>query len=172
MKRGYVQVYTGNGKGKTTAALGCAIRAAGAGLNVLVAQFVKGAKYNEIRALERFSNNVTVRQYGRTCFIKRRPEQKDIDDARRGLQDVRECLNSGLYDVVVLDEANIALYYSLFTVRELLEIIDNRPQHCEIIITGRYAPKEILDVADLVTEMKEVKHYYSKGVNARDGIER
>ena len=169
---GYVQVYTGNGKGKTTAAIGLAIRAAGAGLRVLFAQFVKGMKYSEINALERFADRITVRQYGRGCFIGRAAGQEDIDAGIRGLHDARECLQSGRYDVVILDEANIAMHYSLFTVEMLLEAVRGRKAGCEVVITGRYAPQALIDEADLVTEMKEIKHYYNAGVEARTGIER
>ncbi len=169
---GYVQVYTGNGKGKTTAAIGLAIRAAGAGLRVLFAQFVKGAKYSEITALERFADRITVRQYGRGCFIGRQAGPEDIDAGLRGLHDARECLQSGRYDVVILDEANIAMHYSFFTVEMLLAAIRERKAGCEVVITGRYAPQALIEEADLVTEMKEIKHYYNAGVEARTGIER
>jgi len=172
MTKGYLQVYTGNGKGKTTAAVGLAIRSAGAGLHVLFAQFVKGQRYSEIVALERFDDNITIRQYGRECFIRRQPEKADIEAAARGLRDVTASLNSGDYDVVILDEATIALQYALFTLDALLEIIRGRPAHCEVVITGRYAPPELIEEADLVTEMKDIKHYYRQGVAARDGIER
>ena len=172
MKKGYLQVYTGNGKGKTTAAIGLAIRAAGAGLRVLLAQFVKGMKYSEIKALQRFSDLITIRQYGRGCFIEKEAGQEDIDAAVAGLKDVRECLREGLYDVVILDEANIAVFFSLFTVDELLEVIRERKPECEVVVTGRYAPQKLIDEADLVTEMREIKHYYANGVEARTGIER
>lgn len=169
--RGYLQVYTGNGKGKTTAAIGLAIRAAGAGLSVLFAQFVKGRRYSEMTALERFSDQITVRQYGRRCFIVEEPTDQDIEAAAQGLAAVRESLKSGAYQLVILDEANIALYYNLFTVDELLSAIRERSPGCEVVVTGRYAPQELIDAADLVTEMKEVKHYYARGVEARTGIE-
>jgi cob(I)alamin adenosyltransferase len=170
--KGYFQIYTGNGKGKTTAAIGLAIRAAGAGKNVLFAQFVKGMKYSEINALEKFSDRISVRQYGRGCFIEHDAKDEDVDEAVKGLHDVQKCLSTGHFDVVILDEANIALYYSLFSTRELLDTVQARPENCEIVITGRYAPQELIDAADLVTEMKEIKHYYNKGIAARDGIER
>lgn len=169
--KGYLQVYTGDGKGKTTAAIGLAIRAAGAGLSVLLAQFVKGQKYSEIAALERFSDRITVRQFGRACFIVRKPSKEDIEEAAKGLTAVRESLQSGAYQLVILDEANIALYYKLFTVDELLAAIRERSPDCEVVVTGRYAPQKLIDAADLVTEMKEVKHYYTQGVQARLGIE-
>lgn len=169
---GYVQVYTGNGKGKTTAAIGLAIRAAGAGLKVLFTQFVKGMKYSEIDALERFYDKITIKQFGQGCFIVREASPLDIECAQQGLRDVREDLSDGKYDLVILDEACIALFYKLFTVDELIDAVKQRAEHVEVVITGRYAPDELIEYADLVTEMRDVKHYYKKGVDARDGIER
>jgi len=170
--RGYVQVYTGDGKGKTTAALGLAIRAVGAGLRVFIAQFVKGMEYSELKALRKFSDSIVVRQYGRDCFIYRGPEEKDRELAREGLQEVQEVVAGGQYDLVILDEANIATYFNLFPVEDLLELIRRKADRVEIVITGRRADARVIEAADLVTEMKEVKHYYRKGVQARDGIER
>ncbi|MBD3391987.1 MAG: cob(I)yrinic acid a,c-diamide adenosyltransferase [Chitinivibrionales bacterium] len=169
--KGYVQVYTGNGKGKTTAAIGLAIRAAGAGMKVLFAQFVKGRKYSEIRALERFDELITLRQYGRECFIANRPTGEDIEAARAGLEAVREDMKSGTYQLVILDEACIAVYYGLFSADELLMAIRERNPECEVVATGRYAPTKLVEAADLVTEMKEVKHYYARGVAGRCGVE-
>ena len=125
--KGYVQVYTGDGKGKTTAALGLAIRAAGAGLKVYFAQFVKGMKYSELTALEKFSESITVKQFGRDCFIYKKPQEEDIQAALNGLKEAREAMCSGKYQVVVLDEANIAIYYRLFSVEDLLDFIRARP---------------------------------------------
>jgi cob(I)alamin adenosyltransferase len=170
--KGYLQVYTGNGKGKTTAAIGLAIRAAGAGLPVLFAQFVKGMKYSEIAALERYKDLITIRQYGRGCFIEREAANEDIVEAGKGIEDVEKALSDGKYSLVILDEANIAIHCKLFSVEKLLQVINNKNQNCEVVVTGRYAPQELLDAADLVTEMKEIKHYYAKGVEARVGIER
>lgn len=170
--RGYVQVYTGDGKGKTTAALGLAIRAVGAGLRVFIAQFVKGMEYSELKALRKFSDSVVVRQYGRDCFIYRGPEEKDRELAGEGLQEVQEVVAGGQYDLVILDEANIATYFNLFPVEDLLELIRRKADRVEIVITGRRADARVIEAADLVTEMKEVKHYYRNGVQARDGIER
>lgn len=170
-RKGFVQVYTGNGKGKTTSAIGLAIRAAGAGLKILFVQFVKGKKYSEIVALERFSDCISIRQYGSGCFIKGKPRDEEIEIARKGLGDVHSELLNGQYDLVILDEVNIAIHFGLFKVNEFLEVIASRKPECEIVITGRYAPKELIDAADLVTEMKEIKHYYSKGIQAREGIE-
>ncbi|NLT35440.1 MAG: cob(I)yrinic acid a,c-diamide adenosyltransferase [Gaiellales bacterium] len=168
---GYVQVYTGNGKGKTTAALGLAMRAAGAGLRVLFAQFIKGMDYSELAALARFSDLIEVRRYGRGCFIVGEPEEEDCRLAAAGLSDAAEALASGVYDLVVLDEANVAVFFGLFSAQDLLRVVEMRPPRVELVITGRYAPVELIDRADLVTEMVEVKHYYSKGVEARRGIE-
>jgi cob(I)alamin adenosyltransferase len=172
MMKGYVQVYTGDGKGKTTAALGLAMRAAGAGLKVYIAQFVKGMKYAELITLEKLSELITVKQYGRNCFIKNSPEEEDIRVARDGLKDVREIMISGKYQVIILDEANIATFYNLFTVEDLLDLVREKPEGVELVITGRRADPRIIEAADLVTEMKEVKHYYNEGVQARDGIEK
>lgn len=170
--RGYLQVYTGNGKGKTTAAFGLALRAAGAGLRVYIAQFIKGKEYSEHRALARLSDAVTVRQYGRHFFLHRDPEHEDIRAAQQGLEEVKQVMLSENYDIIILDEADIATYYNLFSVEDLLGLIHARPQYVEMIITGRYADPRIIEEADLVTEMKEIKHYYKKGVMARNGIEK
>lgn len=169
--KGYTHVYTGNGKGKTTAAFGLALRAVGAGKKVFFGQFVKGGKYAEIRAVEQFLPGIQVRQFGRDCFIEKEPEQADIDLARAGLEACETILKGGEYDMVVLDEASIAIYFALFTVDELLGVLDKTREGTEVIITGRYAPKELIEYADLVTEMKNVKHYYDNGVEAREGIE-
>ena len=170
--RGYVQVYTGNGKGKTTAAFGLALRAAGAGLRVYIAQFVKGMKYSELDAVEKLSDSITIKQYGRDCFIYREPDSEDIRAAREGLKEVRKIMDSGQYQMVILDEANIATYYNLFSVDDLLDFIKAKPEGVELVITGRMADPRIIEAADLVTEMKEIRHYYQKGVQARNGIEK
>ncbi len=171
LSRGFVQVYTGDGKGKTTAAFGLALRAVGAGLRVYVAQFVKGMHYSELDAVARLGDRLTVRQFGRSCFIDRSPAPEDIAAARQGLVAARRALESGDYDVVVLDEANIATHFGLFSVDELLDLVRERPPSVELIITGRRADPRILAAADLVTEMREVKHYFRQGVPARRGIE-
>lgn len=169
--KGYIQIYTGNGKGKTTASIGLALRAIGAGKKVFFAQFVKGQIYSEIKALEQFGTSVTVKQYGLRCFIRDTPKQTDIDAARNGLKEVADAIKSGQYDVIVLDEANIAIFYNLFSAHELIDVLKEKQDNAEIIITGRYAVPELIEIADLVTEMKEVKHYYIEGVQARLGIE-
>lgn len=170
--KGYVHVYTGDGKGKTTAAIGLAVRAAGAGHKVFLAQFVKGGQYSELNALERFDDLITVEQFGLGRFIKGKPSDMDISAARVGLEKLKIIITSGEYKVIILDEANIALYYKLISIQELIDLVGSRAKETEIIITGRKAVPEILEIADLVTEMKEIKHYYNKGVQARVGIEK
>ncbi len=169
--KGFIQVYTGNGKGKTTAAIGLSIRAVGAGKKVFFAQFVKGKPYSEINVLKELLPAITIKQYGLGCFIKKQPTKADIESAQKGLQEIKKIIQTDSYDVIVLDEANIALFFNLFSVKDLIEIVQSKPPETEIIITGRYAPEEIIAIADLVTEMKEVKHYYNSGIEARKGIE-
>ncbi|MFA5444729.1 MAG: cob(I)yrinic acid a,c-diamide adenosyltransferase [Bacteroidales bacterium] len=165
-----IHVYTGNGKGKTTAAIGMAVRAAGAGNNVFFAQFVKGKPYSELNVLKNIPS-IVVKQYGLECFIVKEPTERDIQAARNGLKEVKSVIQSGSYGVIILDEACIALYYHLFTLEELLDVINLLKPYNELIITGRYAPEALIALADLVTEMKEIKHYYTKGTEARKGIE-
>ena len=161
------------GKGKTTAAFGLALRAAGAGLKVYFTQFVKGTKYSECHAVEKYlSAFITLKQYGMGYFIEREPNEEDRRVASEGLREIREIMCSGKYDVIILDEANIAVYYKLFSLEDLLDFIDAKPENVELVITGRHADPKIIDRADLVTEMKEIKHYYRKGVEARVGIEK
>ncbi len=168
--KGYIHLYTGNGKGKTTAAIGLAVRAAGAGKKTFIAQFVKGMHYSELESLKRFPE-IEIHQFGLDCFIVNEPTQKDIDAARHGLNTVSAIISNKQYDVIILDEVCIALYYKLFSMEEFLDVLKLKPDETEIVMTGRYATQQLMDVADLVTEMKEVKHYYSCGVEARKGIE-
>lgn len=171
--KGYIHVYTGNGKGKTTAAMGLALRAVGAGYKVYIAQFVKGMKYSELESINKYlSDNIEIEQFGRGCFIKGEPVQEDIDAAKKGLDKIKKIVKDSEYDLVILDEANIAIYFNLFTAENLLDVLKSKADKKEIILTGRYADKKIIDYADLVTEMKEVKHYYQEGVHAREGIEK
>ncbi len=170
--KGYVQVYTGNGKGKTTASLGLSLRAAGAGLKVFIAQFLKQGDYSEIRALERFSDLIRIEQYGLGRFIKGKPTEEEIQAAQKGLEEVKEAMLSGEYDVIIVEEGNVAVSCGLFEVQKLLELISQKPDGLELVITGRDATPEVIEQADLVTEMKEIKHYYQKGVAARVGIEK
>ncbi len=170
--KGYVQVYTGDGKGKTTAAIGLAVRAVGAGLTVFIGQFVKGMEYSELKSLERFAPQLLVSQYGRKSFVHNKPTDEDFRLAREGYEDIRRAINSKHYDLVILDEANIAVYFSLLTVDDLLALIDGKPDSVELVFTGRKADPRLIERADLVTEMREVKHYYHHGVIAREGIEK
>ncbi|MDR1796778.1 MAG: cob(I)yrinic acid a,c-diamide adenosyltransferase [Clostridiales Family XIII bacterium] len=169
--RGYVQVYTGNGKGKTTAALGIAARMLCSGGYVYLGQFMKGQDYSEL-GLSKHFKRLKHEQYGEPGFVNGKPTEKDILLAREGLRIASEALLSGKYDMVVLDEINTALHFGLVGVPEALALIAARPAHTELILTGRHAPEAIIEAADLVTEMREVKHYYSKGVKARVGIEK
>ncbi len=171
MEKGYVHVYTGNGKGKTTAALGLSLRAICAGKKVYFAQFVKGMAYSELKAAD-LLENFTLKQYGRDGFILNNPTEEDKAMAKEGLDELRVILKEGQYDVVVLDEINIALYYKLFDVEEVIDMIKNRKEHVEVILTGRNALESIKVFADLVSEIKEIKHYYKQGVQARIGIEK
>lgn len=170
MEKGYIHVYTGNGKGKTTSALGLSVRAICAGKAVYFGQFIKGMDYSELKAID-YLPNFTIEQYGRDCFIFNDPTDEDIKIAREGLKKIEGILKDDIHDVVVLDELNVALHYKLFSLEDVLKVLDNRKKDKEIIITGRYAPSEIIEMADLVTEMKEIKHYYKQGVKARKGIE-
>ena len=171
MRKGYIQVYTGNGKGKTTAALGLALRAAGAGYKVFIAQFIKQRHCSEHKALERFSDLVTVKRYGRGCFRGRVPGKSDFESAAKGFEEIRAVIAANDYDVVILDEINIALHYGLIHIEEVLDLMEKKPSRMELVLTGRYADSRIIEKADLVTEMKDVKHYSSRGVKARTGVE-
>jgi cob(I)alamin adenosyltransferase len=165
-----IQVYTGNGKGKTTAALGLALRAAGAGLNVYLGQFAKGRCYHEIKALSKIGN-IKVEQFGRRCFIKKLPEKIEQQMALGWLKRLNEIIGQGKYQLVILDEINIAVKLGLIPLSDLLKLIKAAPKNIELVLTGRYAHPKIVKLADLVSQVKEVKHYYTKGVKARRGIE-
>jgi len=169
--KGSVQIYTGNGKGKTTAALGLALRAAGAGLKVYVGQFIKSGCYSEIKSLKKLKKHIKVEQYGRGCFIKGKPKAADIKLAEKGLKKAKKAIYSKIYDVVILDEINIAIRLGLLNLKEVCGLIKSKPKNIELVLTGRAAHRHLLKLADLVTEMKEIKHYYNKGVKARKGIE-
>ena len=171
---GYIQVYTGNGKGKTTAALGLALRAAGHGFKTFIGQFLKGRPSGEIEAARRLSPLVRIEQFGREGFIlvKDGPDDEDVTKARAGLARSLEAMLSGDYRIVVLDEINTAVHFGLVPESEVLALLDRKPAGVELVLTGRYAPDSFLERADLVTEMTERKHYHSQGVKARDGIEK
>ncbi|MDX2434337.1 MAG: cob(I)yrinic acid a,c-diamide adenosyltransferase [Desulfobacterales bacterium] len=170
--KGYIHIYTGDGKGKTTAALGLAIRAAGAGLQVFLAQFIKGKQYSELNSLKRLSDLITVEQFGLPRFINGKPSSPDMEAARYGLEMLKSSMLSGKFDVIIVDEGNVAVTYGLLSKQDLLDLIAMKPESLELVITGRGALPEIIDKADLVTEMKAVKHYYDNGVDARVGIEK
>lgn len=191
--KGYVQVYTGNGKGKTTAAIGLAIRALGAGKKVLFLQFMKAKVYSEHNILPGISPNLTVETIGKPFFVLKEGSMPDKELAEwkkkavvfapgnpppeyvqlvaGGIDKAEKALASGEYDLVVLDEINVALHFELATWQQVLELIEAKAEGVELVMTGRYAPPELLERADLVTEMREIKHYYTQGVQARKGIE-
>jgi cob(I)alamin adenosyltransferase len=171
-RAGLVQVYTGDGKGKTTAALGLAVRAAGHGLRTYIGQFMKGFDYGELEGVKMLAPYVTIEQYGIAGWVKAHEisaEQRQA--ARAGLDKAREALAGQVYDIVVLDEANVALSFGLLDETDVIDLIEHRPEHVELVITGRNAPESILRRAQLVTEMREVRHPFSDGVKARVGIE-
>lgn len=171
---GRFQIYTGNGKGKTTAALGLALRAAGHGYRTYIGQFIKGQTYGELAAAEKLSPLITIKQFGRSGFIHvtKDPDEADIRKAEGGLSSCRAAMLSGEYRIVVLDEINVAIHFKLISEQAAHEFLEEKPEDVEVIFTGRYAPQSLIDRADLVTEMKDIKHYFDQGVQARDGIER
>jgi cob(I)alamin adenosyltransferase len=172
--RGYVQVYTGDGKGKTTAALGIAMRAAGHGMKVRIFQFMKGQiEYGELEAARLLFPHVEILQFGRETFVDRKePDPEDLRLARQGWEAAREAILEKKADIVILDEINCAMDFGLLSVAEVLEVLRGKPYDLEVILTGRNAPMEIVEAADLVTEMLQIKHYFFEGVEARLGIER
>ncbi len=172
--KGFVHVYTGNGKGKTTAALGLAFRAMGNKARTYVGQFMKGQSYSELKAAKMVQPYITFEQYGKETFIHitSPPKDEDICDAQKGLAKAKKVMLSGKFSIIILDEIITANYFQLVSVKDMLDLIEQKPDGVELIFTGRYAPAALVDAADLVTEMKEVKHYFAKGISARDGIER
>ncbi len=168
---GLVHVYTGDGKGKTTAAIGLAIRAAGAGMRVLFVRFMKTGESSELPALARFEDLITVRTFGRPGFIRGVPDPEDIRIAREGFLDTEEAVRSGNFGLAVLDEVLVAVHFGLVPVEDVLGLIEEKPPHVELVLTGRRADPRIVARADLVTDMHEVKHYYQAGIPARKGID-
>ncbi|OGP66612.1 MAG: cob(I)yrinic acid a,c-diamide adenosyltransferase [Deltaproteobacteria bacterium RBG_16_44_11] len=165
-------VITGNGKGKTTAAFGQALRAIGQGYRVFVLQFMKGKKYGEFIAAEKYLPRLTIHMSGLDSFVMRNnPAAIDIEWAQKGLDAARKAIKSGKYDMVILDEINVALDFKLIALPEVIELIKNMPASLDLILTGRYAPPEIIELADTVSEVKEIKHHYSSGIKDRAGIE-
>ena len=172
---GCLQVYTGDGKGKTTAAFGLALRAAGHGLRVYIGQFMKGSAYGELKGAAALGGLVEVEQFGSSGCIPWRaePAAEDVARAAAGLVRCVEVMLTGSRAIVVLDEVNTAVHFRLIPLEALLDAVDRRPQGTELVCTGRWAPQELVERADLVTEMREVKHPYSSHrLAARDGIER
>ncbi len=172
--RGLVMVYTGDGKGKTTAALGLALRQVGWGRRVLFIQFMKGKGnvYGERIAAEKYLPLLEIEQHGRDDFVDMvDPEKVDKDLAEKAMERAREALTSGDYGLVVLDEVNVAAACGLVEVEEVLALMAKRPPHVDMVLTGRYCPESIMEKADMVSEIKEVKHHYQKGIQAREGIE-
>ena len=172
MTKRYVQIYTGDGKGKTTAAVGLTLRAVGAGWRVFIGQFVKGRLSHEMRLLEKLCPDaVRIEPFGHGTFIKDRPSHEDIAAARHGLERLKRILASGDFDLVIADEVGAAVSTGILGVFDLLEWLDARPRSIELVLTGRAFDPRILERADLVTEMRPVKHYFDAGVPARQGIE-
>lgn len=172
LEKGLVQVYTGDGKGKTSSAFGLALRAVGRGLKVYIIQFIKGGfDYGELYVVDRLPN-LKLKAFGRGKFVTEKPPGKeDVKLAQEALALSQEVVKSGEYDIVILDEINVALNLKLISLEKVLELIKDKPEHVELVLTGRSAPEEIIKAADLVTEMREVKHPFHKGYQARKGIE-
>ena len=172
LKKGYIHVYTGDGKGKTTAALGLAVRASGHGMKTYMGQFMKGQSYGELSALKD-NPYITIEQYGDvSCIRKEEVTEKHVNQAEKGLKKIKEAIFSSNYDIIILDEINVALWFELLQIEDVIHLLKNRPEQVEVILTGRKAPPELIAIADLVSEVKDVKHYYYQGVQARNGIER
>ncbi len=171
--KGFIQVYTGNGKGKTTAAFGLALRAAGAGMKIFIVQLMKDYPYSELESLQRLQPEIELEHFGNDAFVFRKepPGKEDLHAARQALVRGRQAMLSGQYDLVVFDEICVAIYFGLLSVQDVLKLMDEKPVIVELILTGRYCPAEIITRADLVSEMREVKHYYQQGVMARKGFE-
>jgi len=172
--RGFIHIYTGNGKGKTTAALGLALRAAGRKMRSYIGQFLKGQSYGELVAAKALAPLITIEQFGRKGFVhvSQVVDEEDIRRAREGLAKCRRAMRSGRFRLVVLDEVAVAVHLRLLSEKDILDLMAEKPEDVELVLTGRFAPASWVARADLVTEMTEVKHYYSRGVQARDGIEK
>lgn len=167
---GYIQIYTGNGKGKTTAALGLIVRAYGAGLRIYLGQFIKHGDYCEIQTIREHLPLVVIDQFGHG-FIMGNPTEKDKVAAQQGLASLRRAMLGGQYDLVIADEINSAINAGVLSVDDVVSLLNEKPTDVEIVLTGRNAHQRLIDKADLVTEMACVKHYFDTGVSARAGIE-
>lgn len=173
MNKGFIQVYTGNGKGKTTAAIGQAVRAAGYGLKSYILMLMKDFPYNEIKALHLLEKWITIVQIGKDDFVfkKESPPKDEIDNAKTAIEEFKKQMLSGNYDLLILDEIFASIYFGLAETELVIDLIKSKPDNVELILTGRYCPQEVIELADLVTEMKEIKHYYQKGILSRKGID-
>ncbi|MBT3231726.1 MAG: cob(I)yrinic acid a,c-diamide adenosyltransferase [Calditrichaeota bacterium] len=174
MDRGCIQIYTGNGKGKTTAALGILLRAVASNYKCLLVQFMKkGFPYTELESLKQFSSFVTIETIGSDDHVleKRPPNKTEIQEIKSGLEFAKETLKISSYDVVILDEISTVCHFGLCKNEDVIELFTNWSDTTELILTGRYCPENWFEYADLVTEMKEIKHYYQKGVESRKGID-
>lgn len=170
LEKGYIQVYTGNGKGKTSASIGVSLRMLCNGGKVFMGEFMKGQGSSEMKAMDKFPN-YKVEQFGLPKFVMNEASEEDIANAKKGFERMKEILLSGEYDLVIFDEINSTLYYKMLDVDEVIDLLKQKPEKTEVILTGRNAHEKIIEFADLVTEMREIKHYYQKGVMARKGIE-
>lgn len=172
-RSGLVHVYTGNGKGKTTAALGLALRAVGHGWRVYMLQFMKGSKnYGEIIAAEKYLPGFTIVQSGLETFVnKENPAREDLNLALAGLELAKKVIMENQYDLVILDEINVALDFKLIPLEEVVQLIKNKPASMELVLTGRYAPKEIISLGNVISDITLIEHPYYHGVAAREGIE-
>ena len=171
-RHGLIHVYTGDGKGKTSAALGLAMRAAGHGWRTYMGQFLKGQEYGELETAKLLGDRLTIEQYGKLSFIRAgKATPEDARLAQEGLARACQAMLGSEYDIVILDEINVALFFDLLTVEDVLSAIDQKPDDVELVLTGRRVPQEILSRADYVTVMQEVKHPYQQGTAAREGIE-
>lgn len=168
---GYRHIYTGNGKGKSTAAFGLALRALMSGKKVYIGQFVKDMAYNETKISDYF-DDIEIEQLGKGCFIASEPTSADVEQANKALEHCFNKYKSDAYDLIILDELSIALHYDLVELSKVIEYFFKSDYKSDIVITGRYCPKALIDQADLVTQMKEVKHYYSQGILSRDGFDK
>ena len=173
--KGFTQIYTGNGKGKTTAAIGLAIRAAGRGYKTFIAQFMKKGDYGETLFInEHLKGYITIEQFGLPRFhhSEKGVTEEETKAAMEGIEAVKIAVQSQEYNIVILDEINVLLYFNIIDSKHVIEIIENKPENVELILTGRNAPEEIQKKSDLVTEMKEIKHYFKKNITSRNGIEK
>ncbi|WP_258083579.1 cob(I)yrinic acid a,c-diamide adenosyltransferase [Thermococcus thermotolerans] len=169
-KLGLVHIYTGNGKGKTTAAFGLAVRMLGSGGKVIILQFMKAPNvYGEQKKIAECG--AVIESFGLPKFVHGKPEPDDIEAAKKALERAKEVVSSGEWDLVVLDEICVALGFGMLDVKEVEELIRNRAPHTELVLTGRYCPEELFKLADYVTEMREIKHPYQRGILARRGVE-